>query len=375
MKIGIFIYHGIDGRGGLENALLKTVAGLKQRGIQSTLFFWEPVQYPEFLEGFDRVVVAESVKEYSHRWTPKFIRRLINRRIQYKKMEAFFKEKIEPADLDTLVIIDLPDTLVFFKAILGSFHQKVPIISWIHGTLSYSTEKQVIRTKKILPLIDAYFAVSNGITQELYELYGINSAVTVNNPVDKATLIPRSKKNKFLFIGRIGDPRKQVDRLIKSLVDLKGEWSLSVIGSTGDLAKDQQFVKNIEAIGLEKNIQFYGWLDDPWAEIKSADLLLLNSYSEGFGLVLVEAMMRGIPAVSTDCPVGPNEIIEPDINGWLFDVCHENEMIKILQELIDGRRAYPSVEEVQKSVEQYETDNVLEHFKKHLERIINTKQI
>ena len=44
---------------------------------------------------------------------------------------------------------------------------------------------------------------------------------------------------------------------------------------------------------------------------------MLTSHSEGFGMVLLEAISFGLPCISYDCPSGPRDIIENDVNGYL----------------------------------------------------------
>src|SRR5699024_2500036 len=53
------------------------------------------------------------------------------------------------------------------------------------------------------------------------------------------------------------------------------------------------------------------------ALIARASAFALTSDFEGMPNALVEAMVLGVPAVSTDCPTGPSELIEQGRNGWL----------------------------------------------------------
>ena len=53
---------------------------------------------------------------------------------------------------------------------------------------------------------------------------------------------------------------------------------------------------------------FAGFVMDPWPFLASADLFVLSSDYEGFGIALVEAMLTGLSVVSTDCG-GPREIL------------------------------------------------------------------
>lgn len=373
MRIGFLIYHRIDGRGGLENALLKTISHLEKQGNETTVFFWENTIYPEFLNNFKQTYIINPLgrKIVNHSFLPKFINRRLQKNYDYKQMAHFFKEKIASLNLDILIVIDLPDTLVQFLPILTQYKQdhKTAIVTWIHGSVANPTPKQIKRIKQLMPVFDQHLTVSKGITTELQQIYHIHNAIPVQNPIDPAEIIPRGKNN-FIYIGRIGDPRKQVDRLIDALPALKGDWTLDIYGSMGSKKKDLQFLQKIEDLALQQNIIFHGWSNNPWESIKCADLLLLNSYTEGFGLVLAEAMMRGIPCISSDCPVGPREIIQTDINGWLFDVGREEILIQMLQEIIDNQRQLPDAEMIKKTVLHYQTDIVTQDFKEKLELAI-----
>lgn len=373
MKIGFFIYHRIDGRGGLENALLKTVKNLEVLGHESSLLFWENTLYPEFLDHFKQVKVAYTSerKIINHSFLPKFINRKMQKKQDYKMMQNFFEQEIAPLNLDALIIIDLPDTLMQFIPILTQYKKRyqIPILTWTHGSIIASTPKQITRTKQFLPLINQHLTVSKGIAEEMKQIYDIDNVSPVQNPIDPAEIIPRGD-NHFIYIGRIADPRKQVERLLEALPKLKGEWTLEIFGSAGSIEKDQVFIDKIAELELQDHIVFHGWQNNPWKMITRADLLLLNSYTEGFGLVLAEAMMRGIPCISSDCPVGPREIIQPDINGWLFDVGAESQLIAMLQEIIDKKRLLPEAKTVQATVLHYRSDIVTQDFSQKISTTI-----
>jgi len=87
---------------------------------------------------------------------------------------------------------------------------------------------------------------------------------------------------------------------------------------------------------LTNEITFLGYISNPLSLIEESDLLVLSSNSEGFGLVIVEALSLGKTVVSTDCPSGPAEIIGDNEFGYL---CRVNDPSD-LAETIDYARMH-----------------------------------
>ncbi len=81
---------------------------------------------------------------------------------------------------------------------------------------------------------------------------------------------------------------------------------------------------------MEEDITFPGFVDNPYAYMAQADLFVLSSAFEGFGNVLVEAMLAGTPVVSTNCESGPAEILEHGKYGKLVAVGDVNGLAEAM---------------------------------------------
>ena len=75
-----------------------------------------------------------------------------------------------------------------------------------------------------------------------------------------------------------------------------------------------------EQLGIDAQITFLGYQQNPYAYVSKCDLFVLSSVYEGFGNVIVEALATGTNVVSTDCPSGPSEILGNGHYGWLCPV-------------------------------------------------------
>jgi len=138
---------------------------------------------------------------------------------------------------------------------------------------------------------------------------------------DKVSL----KNNVALSIGRFTEVKQQMVllRIWNSIVNERNikDWKLFIVG-TGEL-KDE-FEKYIKEYNLLDFVFLFPPRQDVEYYYKQASLFLLSSRTEGFGMVLLEAISFGLPCISFDCPSGPRDIIKNNENGYLITLNDEN---------------------------------------------------
>ena len=91
-------------------------------------------------------------------------------------------------------------------------------------------------------------------------------------------------------------------------------WTLDIYGQ-GDQTDYRQLMVEL---GIDTDrCHLNGPVEDVVKVYQDSSIFVLSSRFEGFGMVLVEAMVCGLPVVSFDCPAGPDEIITDGVDGLL----------------------------------------------------------
>ncbi len=111
--------------------------------------------------------------------------------------------------------------------------------------------------------------------------------------------------------------KKGFGRLLKAFEPVARahpDWQLHIYGRGPEQAALE---RSIEQRGLQSQVHLLGYARDFQSVLERASMFVLASESEGFSMVLIEAMSAGLPLVSFDCPQGPREIIENGKNGLL----------------------------------------------------------
>jgi len=111
---------------------------------------------------------------------------------------------------------------------------------------------------------------------------------------------------------------KGFDRLIDAFAEAtrnRPEWQLQICGQ-GPARDDLRRLGHER--GLGSRLQLLGHVDDLDARLRDAAFLAMASRTEGFAMVLIEAMSQGLPTLAYDCPRGPGEVIQHGHNGLLI---------------------------------------------------------
>lgn len=123
-------------------------------------------------------------------------------------------------------------------------------------------------------------------------------------------------RRRVVAAGRLA-PEKRFDRLLEAAARLVGRIDLEVV-ICGEGTERARLEARARELGLGERVQFRGFVANPWAWMASADVFALTSDSEGLPNALVEAQGLGVPAVATDCPTGPAEVIAAGETGLLI---------------------------------------------------------
>ena len=137
----------------------------------------------------------------------------------------------------------------------------------------------------------------------------------------------KAQGNRITFIGRI-DPQKQPDHLIRVFEKIKKELPEAVLRLVGDGNLIEQTKKLVSDLHLDGSVIFDGIRKDMENVYADCDVVVLTSQYEGMPNALIEAVGCGIPVISYDCPIGPSEIIEDGVNGFLIDQDDTDEFAK-----------------------------------------------
>jgi glycosyltransferase involved in cell wall biosynthesis len=159
----------------------------------------------------------------------------------------------------------------------------------------------------------------------------------VDPPSTQVLSKPRGKMLNILFVGRVEDHRKGFDVLEKAFARAKlPEWTMTVVGRISDEkrhALEAEFGAAVRVLGA---------IDEPSLEHEyaAADIFVMPSRYEGFGMPYIEAMRYGIPVVGTrtggipeTVPPGTGLLIPPDDDVALAAA------IKNLAESVETREA------------------------------------
>ncbi|QHM73048.1 glycosyltransferase [Mixta intestinalis] len=322
------IIDGLPG-GGAEKVVLTLAKGLLSLGHHVSLFSLRSVcDYP-LPTGLDYQVIQDSCDK------------------PWRKLTELHRR----AHLLDRAIIDAEQRNGAFDLVISHLHKTDRIVSrcrhldaaktWycLHGVFSASylaRRKGFSRWLKIYKTRRVYqhrniIGVSPFVIDDLKQHYGIQPAreAVIFNPFDVQLIVQQSREpcelsgqDYLLHVGRF-HPTKRHDRLLEAYAQSGLQAPLVLIGQ-GNPARIATLKQLAERLNIAERVIFKGFTHNPYAWIKHARMLIVSSDSEGFGNVLVEALLCQTPVVSTRCPGGPETILQGELARGLAEMTSES---------------------------------------------------
>ena len=330
--------------GGIENVLLSILNHLDQSKYEITLLL--NYEQGEFLHRVPKGIKVLSIGKGKQTFSENKVINLIQkslRRLKYfsfeKNPKTFYK-KHQLLDLD----FEIAFSHYMFDAILNSPNLKSKKIFWFHGDLTnsgFSVEQNNKFVNKMTQFDTGVFVshFSKNIIEQTWNVELKNSTVIYNlmpiNEVLSKSEKPQNDFGKidFVSVGRLFHQKGFKDLLLAHIRLIKEGFSIRTL-LIGEGNQRSELEKIIENNKMSDSFILGDYQENPYFYIKTASYFILPSYSEGYGLVVAEALLLNTYVLSTNVG-GIKELIESQDEGILFPPGVDNvynAMKKVLTE-------------------------------------------
>ncbi len=203
---------------------------------------------------------------------------------------------------------------------------------WYKYTIKLLCDGIITNTYSIKNLYDKFLSTPENFTKVIY-----NGVETVPKEIEEFNYqeyMPVSITNPVIVVssGRLAS-QKGFEYLIDAAVEVLKNHPHVYFFLAGRGKQAKQLQARINRKGISRNFILLGFLDDIHPLLKIADIYVSSSLYEGMPNSVLEAMLHGLPIVSTNVN-GINELVENGENGWLVEPGNAKQIAQSLTDLI-----------------------------------------
>lgn len=201
--------------------------------------------------------------------------------------------------------------------------------------------------------------------------FELNNVEVIPNPLPfMPTSVSPLTEKRVIAVARYSR-EKGIDLLLQAWSEVEkrtNDWRLEIFGD-GDTTA---FEALIDKLGIDRNrCILNGRTSDIEQEYLKSSVAVCSSRFEGFGMIIIEAMVCGLPVVSFDCPWGPRSIIKDGEDGLLVENGHVDKLadaIASLMEDADKRNLFAN--NAIRNVQRFRIENIANQWRNLFERIV-----
>lgn len=365
----ILFYNGSLRMGGAEKILIQILKGLDKADKNIDLFISDDVKGENFFESevpkdvkLKYLISSDLIEKtiYFKRKKKNLISKLFYN--YYMKKEQ--KEKVRK--LKELLKDKSYDIVVDFDMGLSKNIDLVKAdkkIAWIHSPIDswYRKPDKIKRLGERLKKYDNLVVICDDMKEKTEKLYPFlkDKLVRIYNPFDIEKILELSEDNSeieinkrdllkeryIISVGRLDNYSKDYYTLLKGFKLAKNlgiEEKLYILGEGEERPLIESWIKELN---LQDEVVLLGRYRNPYPWIKNAKVFAHSSRFEGLPTVLIEALICGVPVISSDCPTGPSEILKKGEVGCLYNVGDYKKLSEDIVTLIKNEEIYLEVKE------------------------------
>ena len=263
--------------------------------------------------------------------------------------------KFSPQTFYRLFVKGKYDTEIAFiegystRIISGSTNRYSKKLAWVHidlmnnhwTTIAYKDKSE---EESCYLNFNKVICVSNNVVESMKRLYtSINTLEVKYNPIDDNKIkylsnisldLNQNKCIKLVSNGRLVH-QKGYDRLlpiIKRLINEGHEISLTILGEGSDRTALEEYIADNS---LQNNVFLLGFVENPYSIMAKHDVFICSSRSEGYSTAVTEALVLGLPVLTTDCS-GMKELLGDNNEYGIVVENNEDSLYIGLKQLLDN---------------------------------------
>lgn len=233
--------------------------------------------------------------------------------------------------------VDILITTCTYHNVYVAFLKKfldIKVIASHHEEYSSDTEKWNKLKKMLYKNLDAVVTLTK-FDYYKYKKFNDNVFVIPNAISFERKYQYNKNSKKIITLSRLSI-EKSIDYSIKAFERLNkkySDWELEIVGDGPDRDRLEKIIKNHK---LEEFVKISEFEKDVTKKYREAAFTVLTSQKEGFGCILIESKAVGVPVVSFE-NIGPNEIIQKGIDGFIVEKNNIKELAETMEKLINNK--------------------------------------
>jgi len=328
--------------GGMERVLtIKANYFADVLGYDITIVLTDGASKPPYYDLSPKIKVVQLNVDFEQLWSLPLVKKAwvyLKKQREYKIKLTSFLTKLRP-DITVSMLrreINFINSIPDGSVKIGEIHinrQNFRDLdgqdrNFIKKSIANWWMKQLVRNLKRLKLFVCLTEEDKAKWTEL------NNVIVMSNPLSfSPSSYSDCSAKRVIAVGRYV-PQKGFDMLIKAwelLAQNHTDWSLYIYGE----GERDYYQKIVEDCHVENSCHLEGPDSKIEKRYQESSIFVLSSRFEGFGVVIVEAMSCGVPAVSFTCPCGPRDIITDGEDGLLVENGNIEQLAEKISFLMD----------------------------------------